>query len=439
MVAPRRALLHLHRWAGLAMAAFLTLAGLTGSVIAFQGELDAWLNPMLFHAHAKGPPLSLDQLAERLNAQDPRAEINYIAFRVGPGESIPTFIRPRPDPAGGNPPVLDFNEVFLDPATGSVLGRRLWGACCFASDRLLPFLYRFHYTLAAGEAGEWLMGSIAILWALDCFIGLSLTFPRGRPFLGKWRIAWAIKRHAGGHRLTLDLHRAVGLWLWFLLLLMAITGVALALQEEVFRPALGSVMELTPSPFELARGRPTPVSGRTRIGLDRAVAIAAAESERRGWGIAPSAVFNAAMFSTYTVYFFPSPTDRGAGLGRPVIYLDDSSGDILQVDVPGEGKAGDAVLSFQFPFHSGQILGLPGRIAISVLGLTVATLSVTGVLVWARKRRARCRLARRRPDCHPVAPHLANACWSHRAAYYCSRSRRKRRAVQPIHGGDGSS
>lgn len=389
MVAPRQVFLRLHRWAGLAMAAFLTLAGLTGSVIAFQGELDAWLNPTLFRARAAGPPLSLNQLAERLTAQDPRAEINYIAFRVPPGESVRAFIRPRAEPATGGSPALGYDEAFLDPATGDVLGTRSWGACCFAADRLMPFLYRFHYTLAAGEAGEWIMGSIAMLWAFDCFVGLILTLPRGRPFLQKWRIAWMIKRGASAHRLTLDLHRAGGLWLWLLLLLMAISGVALALQEQVFRPALGSVLTLTPSPLESAATRPAPVPGRTRIGLDRAVAVAAAESDRRGWGIAPSAVFDAAMFSTYAVYFFTSPTDRGDGLGRPIIYLDDSSGSIFRVDMPGQDTLGDAVMSFQFPFHSGQILGLPGRIAISVFGIAVVGLSVTGVLFWLRKRRTR--------------------------------------------------
>lgn len=39
--------------------------------------------------------------------------------------------------------------------------------------------------------------------------------------------------------------------------------------------------------------------------------------------------------------------------------------------------------------HSGRILGLPGRILISLMGLAVALLSVTGVVIWARKRRSR--------------------------------------------------
>jgi uncharacterized iron-regulated membrane protein len=39
--------------------------------------------------------------------------------------------------------------------------------------------------------------------------------------------------------------------------------------------------------------------------------------------------------------------------------------------------------------HSGRILGLPGRILISAMGIVVAALSVTGVVIWYRKRRAR--------------------------------------------------
>ncbi|HMF69559.1 MAG TPA: PepSY domain-containing protein, partial [Phyllobacterium sp.] len=35
---------------------------------------------------------------------------------------------------------------------------------------------------------------------------------------------------------------------------------------------------------------------------------------------------------------------------------------------------------------------LPGRIMISAMGLVVAALSVTGVVIWWRKRRARGRV-----------------------------------------------
>jgi uncharacterized iron-regulated membrane protein len=47
----------------------------------------------------------------------------------------------------------------------------------------------------------------------------------------------------------------------------------------------------------------------------------------------------------------------------------------------------------QFPLHSGRIIGLPGRILISVIGVAVAVLSATGLMIWLRKRSARRRAA----------------------------------------------
>jgi uncharacterized iron-regulated membrane protein len=57
--------------------------------------------------------------------------------------------------------------------------------------------------------------------------------------------------------------------------------------------------------------------------------------------------------------------------------------------VAGEGTAGDIFVQLQFPLHSGEIAGLAGRIVISISGILVAVLSITGVLIWARKWRAR--------------------------------------------------
>ncbi|WP_289302863.1 PepSY domain-containing protein, partial [Methylophaga sp. UBA3996] len=49
----------------------------------------------------------------------------------------------------------------------------------------------------------------------------------------------------------------------------------------------------------------------------------------------------------------------------------------------------DIFIQAQFPLHSGRILGLPGRIMVSIMGLMIAIFSVTGIIIWAKKRRAR--------------------------------------------------
>src|SRR5690606_10395567 len=50
----RRIFVLLHRYVGLALAAFLIVTGLTGAVISWDHELDEWLNPHLIHAPKSG-------------------------------------------------------------------------------------------------------------------------------------------------------------------------------------------------------------------------------------------------------------------------------------------------------------------------------------------------------------------------------------------------
>ena len=55
----------------------------------------------------------------------------------------------------------------------------------------------------------------------------------------------------------------------------------------------------------------------------------------------------------------------------------------------------------QLPLHGGRILGLPGRILMSLMGLAVAGLSITGIVIWWRKRRARLVQTRRQREALP--------------------------------------
>ena len=56
----------LHRWLGLAALVFLILAGATGSLLAFDHEIDEWLNPELLRADWTGPALNASELTERI-------------------------------------------------------------------------------------------------------------------------------------------------------------------------------------------------------------------------------------------------------------------------------------------------------------------------------------------------------------------------------------
>ena len=132
------------------------------------------------------------------------------------------FVQPRIDPATGKRYALDYNQVFLDPNTGTELGRRFKGAVWpITRENVVSFLYKLHYTLHIPEFwgsdnwGRRLLGVIAGIWMLDCFVGLYLTLPSGRAyFWRRWKPAWKIKTSGSLYRLNFDLHRAFGLWTW---------------------------------------------------------------------------------------------------------------------------------------------------------------------------------------------------------------------------------
>ncbi|MDH6636286.1 UNVERIFIED_ORG: putative iron-regulated membrane protein [Methylobacterium sp. SuP10 SLI 274] len=132
----------LHRWAGLTIAAFLLVAGLTGAVISWDHELDDWLNPHLHTVESRGAAIPALDLARQFEARDPRARVAYLPLAAEAGESLSLFVMPRVDAATGGLHKLGYNQVFLDPVTGAELGRREWGQVWpITRETLISFLY----------------------------------------------------------------------------------------------------------------------------------------------------------------------------------------------------------------------------------------------------------------------------------------------------------
>ncbi|MGP0564492.1 MULTISPECIES: PepSY-associated TM helix domain-containing protein [unclassified Nitrospina] len=387
----------LHRYAGLTIALFLIVSGLTGSIIAFYHELDEGLNSELFSPNTPGEPLSPYEWKSIVEKADPRVEVTFLPLEVHePGESVTVVVEPRIDPATGAPYEVGYNQVFVDPVNANILGNRLWGDCCFERKNLLPYLYTVHYSLHLPHEfiggwenmwGRWLMGGIATIWFLDCFVGMYLTFPPGRPFLEKWKPAWKVRRDAGAYRMNFDMHRAGALWPWVLLIFLSMSSIYLNLGFEVFRPVLSTVSTITPDPFEERMDRLPDGPYKANIGYREIEAGAKAEAQRRDWDTYLGGIGYSPHFGIYSAYFFPPGGEHAPGLGHSTLHFEGSTGEMIAHKVPGEGTIGDFIMEVQFPVHSGQIAGLPGRIVVSMAGLLVAMLSVTGIVIWWVKRK----------------------------------------------------
>lgn len=393
-----------HRYFGLTIAAFLVITGLTGAVISWDHELDEWLNPHLNQVHSTGQPLSPLALATKVEATFPQVEVTYFEMPYEPGHSQYFWVEPKVNPQTGKLYEPGFNQVYMDPVTGKVLGQREWGRVWpITGETFMSFLYKLHYSLHLPEWkdidhwGEWLLGIIALIWTMDCFVGFYLTLPKrsrrkredGKSWLQRWWPAWQVR----SSRLNYDIHRAFGLWTWGLLFVIAFTAFSLNLYREVFFPVMSMVSDVTPTPFSerAPSGHDKPV--KPTLGFAEIATIARTEADQLGWSEPVGSLWYAREFGLYRAEYFAGTDAHGAGgVGHKALFFDGHSGEVIGNFIPWQGTAADIFVQAQFPLHSGRILGLPGRILISLMGIVVAVLSITGVVVWWRKSRA---LARR--------------------------------------------
>lgn len=406
----RAVFLRLHRWLGLSSAVFLLLTGLTGAVISWDHELDDWLNPALMHSHTAGQPQSTLALAQQLARRYPQVQVTSIPLTVERGHSVAFGVRALVDPQSGELYPVGFNQVFIDPVSGAELGRREWGAV-WPLDRtnMVSFLYKLHYSLHLPEIGGidrwgiWLLGGVAIIWLLDTVVGFYLTLPKPAPrqplhmatasgasIWQRWWPAWQIRWRSSRHKRYFDLHRAFGLWTWGLLMILAFSALALNLRREVFMPVMQSAFTLTPTPFDVRVPLPKTRQQPPKVTFEQILAQAGQDAREIGWPEPMGRISYSLAYQLFSVDFYYPEDDHGvAGAGHKRLYYDSNHASLVGRRIPWQGGAGDLIVQAQFPLHSGRILGLPGRILISLMGLVVAMLSVTGVYLWWKKRKAR--------------------------------------------------
>ncbi|MFX6023432.1 PepSY-associated TM helix domain-containing protein, partial [Acinetobacter baumannii] len=81
----------------------------------------------------------------------------------------------------------------------------------------------------------------------------------------------------GGHKLNFDLHRSGGVWIWGLLLVLAVTSVSMNLERQVMRPILQSVSTLTAGPFDTRTPSAPDKVPEPRISREEAVELGRAQ------------------------------------------------------------------------------------------------------------------------------------------------------------------
>lgn len=385
----RPALVLWHRWFGLLGALWLFLLGATGSILVFYEEIDHRLNADWFTA-SPGPTLPVSQLVAAAVDSHPGNRPGYIDLPDEPGDIVTVYLEPIAS-AGRSPASPPYWQVFVDPATGKLLGARDANAIDLSRRGIMSFLYTFHYSLHLGGWMTWILGLVGLVWIVDHIVSAVLSFSN----IARWRESFRIRRGAAGHKRVFDLHRAVGLWLFPVTLTLAATGVYFNWSDDVLM-AIDRVSPLTKRPDQVATALAQPLD-RPPVSVDQALALA-------GTATVDSLAYNPDKGIYWLRLFDPRDIDSN---GNRWLFVDARSGAVIGDRHFSEGSAGDIVVAWQFPLHSGKAFGWPGRIAIFLAGIALCMFVVTGLMIWWRKRSARRQAVRR--SGMRIAPSVAPA------------------------------
>lgn len=380
----------IHKWTGLFTAVFLIIAGVTGSLLAFEKELEALVNPEQYvikpRFDANGHPapmLDPFELHARAIAALPGYQIFGFPFLREPDRSV-QFNLTR-----GDNTLADADQAFLDPYDGRLLGTRKYGATPFDRTTLIGFIYKLHYALALPRPyGEWFFGIVALVWTVNCLVGVISTFPRISPFWRRWLPAWLIKRNASTYRLHYDIHRASGLWLWAVLFLFAWSSVMLNLRQEVYTPVMSTFLEFRKAPERRKADVSKPLLDWPQA-YDIAVRAMEDVAAQEGFTVSfRSHLFYNRGFDAF-IYYANTSRDVQNDRGQTGVFIDARNGALLGTRIPTGEYSGDTVSRWLQSLHMAKVFGLPYRIFVALIGLALAISAYTGLYVWWKKKRAR--------------------------------------------------
>ena len=366
-----------HLYLGLTTGALLVVFGLTGSILVFFQEIDEWLNPAL---------LTVDATADGQNSYRPIGEILAAAEQAAaPGSRITqVYGATKPERVMAvymEEPSKAWQRIFVDPYRARVTGVRSYGPDEWVPKYLMDAIFALHYQLFVGMTGVTLAAIAAWLLILSLVTGVIVWWPVN----GQWRHAFVIRRPFALFRLLFDLHKTVSLYLCLAIGAVLLSGAYMNWAE----PIIWITQVLSPATRGPAQSAPSAVEdGAHPISPQRAVELATAIYPE---GRLTSIAMPEDATGVYQVGRQGVP-GLSAFWSERIVSVDQYSGSILDVRAPDTRRsAGETFLDWQWPLHSGQAFGIPGRLLVCASGLACPVIYATGFLMWWRKRRGRAR------------------------------------------------
>lgn len=383
----RRATIRLHKWVALTVGLWIVVECVSGSLLVFSDQIDAWSRPDLF-THTRGD-IGPQAASTAAAAAIPHAAAAGVQLPANERGVYVVTVSVRVTGAPRTTALPPQRLVYVDPGTGHVNGVRDPAA------GFTPWLQRLHrgllQTKIAGIKGSTLVGWLGVT---AIFVVLTGSYLWLWPAVRKASTLFRLRRKTP-MVFALDLHRLVGIVVFPFLLVALVTGVNMTFGKEL-RQAWYAI---TPGQDKGARSAITapksaphdPITH--RISLDEVRDRAAAATHGRVDSISSPFSATGTFAVRITRGWDPASGPRGRG-GNLTAYVDQFDGSVLRVVKPSDYPvAGQAYEYWAAPVHFGTEGGMATRVLLDLTG--VATLAMIGSGIWLTVVRLRKRARRK--------------------------------------------
>lgn len=369
----------IHLWMGIALAIYLIMIGVTGSILVFRPEIER---------------LSELKTWQGIRVGARTADVKTVVSSVQqayPGWHLVSLLAPS-DPEAIFVAVLEGQErirVACDPNSGKVLGE-------FPSQpNWIQFVRELHETLLlSGHTGRLVNGIAGGVLLLLNATGMIIWWPGVR----SWRRAVKVSFRRNWRRINFDLHSAVGFWTLAVVSMWAITGMYFAWPRQAF------LLVNSFSKIVSARAPRIVVPPESPVGapdLDRLV--------ERARVLDPGTKLAGIVFPYSRRAPLAVLMQRHNGPGREyedTVYFNPYGGEYISTWRYGVNQSlGDALIWLQVPLHFGTYWGVGVKLVWATCGLAIPVLTATGLLMyWNRVLRRKWRRLQRRPISDNHAP-----------------------------------
>ena len=351
---PTRTLRTCHKYLGLALGTLWALEALSGALLVFHREIsDARLDLQ---------PVATD--FRRMDARIRSLERTAAPFRVD-----------QLTVSGGLPGIFDLYER---DASGRMRLLQLDGQGRVLADRPYNYDYRrmtvwqlaylLHTSLFAGPTGRLFLGVSGCLLVITLLLALRLAWPPRGQFR-RWLWPAAQRRPA---LQWLTWHRAIGLWFVIPSLVFITAGAV----EGMIVP-LESLVSVPPP-----QARPMP-SAQPRIAPSQSIAIAVARHPGSRFAVVEMPTTQEPWYEVRVL----EPGELRRVFGTTVVYVSAADGSVLSDRDALQAPLGVRILANTYPVHTGEIIGLSGRILSLVNGLWLTLMISLGVTLWLARRK----------------------------------------------------